>query len=86
MGDSSPMNLNDFTLQAASEQGWLNEEQVAAARQALHGDPSISVMDYLLQQGWVGVDHVAWLEASAAPCSSRPSSDSTVSGAIGFVR
>lgn len=62
--------VNDSILEMATGQGWLNEEQILAARAALTADPSLSALDFIAQQGWLGEEHITWLQQQAA---SQPS-------------
>lgn len=58
--------MNAFILETAAGQGWLNAEQIAAASEAMLADPSISVLDWMCTQGWLGGEHVTWLQDMAA--------------------
>jgi len=64
-GAEHRLPLNTFILEAAVNQGWLNTEQAAVAQEALASDPSFSACDYLLQQGWIDVEHAVWLQQHA---------------------
>ena len=67
--------MNAFILETAASQGWLSDEQIHAARQALTQDDSLSVLDFISHQGWLTKDHIAWLEqAAAAPPQSTSES------------
>ena len=74
-----PTQLETLILQTAAGQGWLDAEQVAVAEQALAGDPTLSACDYLLQQGWVGEEHVEWLrQQMSGGTASTLSEDQTI--------
>lgn len=55
----------------AIEQGWLTSEQAAAAKAALANAPEADLEGWLLDQGWLGKEHLEWLRRTAAPPASE---------------
>ena len=55
------IKVNAFILETAAGQGWLNHDQIHAAQNTLAQDPSLSVLDFVFQMGWLDAEHVAWL-------------------------
>ncbi len=53
-------------LQTAANMGWLTAEQVTAAMEAHGADPSMSIYDYLYQQGWLTMEQVSWIQQEEA--------------------
>ncbi len=62
-------------LQVAANRGWLNAEQIEAATQAVTGDPSLSIYDFLYSQGYVNDEQVAWLQQQEAEQDSPRTED-----------
>ncbi len=67
--------VNTFILETAAAQGWLNSEQVNTAHEAVARDPALSVLDFISQQGWLGQEHLTWLQQEASRGTDAPSSN-----------
>jgi twitching motility protein PilT len=58
--------VKSFSLETAANLGWINSNQVALALKARATNPSMDTCQFMLQQGWLEVQHVEWLRREAA--------------------
>lgn len=74
--------MNTFILKTAVDQGWLTPEQIYAAEEALAQDPSSSILEFMEERGWLGKEHVTWLEQMAASHNGHGSSSEQSSAEV----
>jgi twitching motility protein PilT len=67
--------LNTFIIETVVGQNWLTEDQILAVQQAVAQDPSLSAIDFLSQQGWLGPDHITWLQQVASHSTQEHNGD-----------
>ena len=60
-----PPSPNETIVSRAVQQGWITPDQAEMANAAAQNEPGLDLTAWLMQQGWLGQEHVDWLRQAA---------------------